>query len=113
MLDFGKIFVKSSITKSFSIYNDLPQCVWVELQLDPKDTSIKSHPASQVIPGANVAGFDLSMSSASPQTVDKVVVWTINGLHTNKMQLRGEIVPVSLNVSQQELKFTFRDDMPV
>ena len=84
-IDFGQIFVKSTITKSFSVFNDLPQCVLVTLGLDGIELLAKSTPLSQVVPSAHAAGFDLVCSSATPKDLNKTVVYTINGVHTNKI----------------------------
>ena len=81
MVNFGKIFVKSSATLSFSIYNDLSQAVKVELTgLD--GALSKTYPTSQVVPSAKAAGFDVTLSANNPQTIDRVVVYTINGIHS-------------------------------
>lgn len=34
MIDFGRVFVKSTVTKSFSVFNDLPASVMVTLNFD-------------------------------------------------------------------------------
>ena len=66
-IDFGQIFVKSGITKSFSVFNDLPQCVLVSLGLDGIDLLQRSTPTSQVIPSDS----DLPLSAQ--------LLWQLSG----------------------------------
>ncbi|CAD7936763.1 unnamed protein product [Amoebophrya sp. A120] len=110
-IDFGKVFVKSSISKSFSIFNDLPHSVLLALQLDGIDVLSKTTPLSQVVPSAHACGFDIVMSSPTPKILDKTITYTINGFHQQKLQLCGEVTPVTLLLPTAELVFNFGDDL--
>ncbi|CAE7914266.1 CFAP47, partial [Symbiodinium sp. KB8] len=87
VLDFGNVYVKSTVVKSFSVFNDLPQAILVAMQYDAEELS-RSTPTSQVVPSAHAAGFDVSVCSAVPQTFQRQVVYTINGIHPYKLLIK-------------------------
>eukprot|EP00392_Amoebophrya_sp_AT5.2_P009549 g9577.t1 len=108
-IDFGKIFVKSQTSKSFSVFNDLAESVLIALQLDGIDVLAKTTPTAQVVPSAHAAGFDIILSSPEPRLLDKTITYTINGFHQQKLQLLGEVTPVTLLLPAAELVFNFGD----
>lgn len=109
IVDFGSVYVRSQATKSFSVYNDLPQAILVTMQYDSEELS-RSNPVSQVIPSAQAAGFDLAVSSHLSQTFQRQVVYTINGIHAFKLLVKAEITPVTIKMSRSDLNFRFSDD---
>jgi hypothetical protein len=109
VLDFGEVYVRSSVTKSFSIYNDLPSTILVSMQYESEELS-RSHPQSQVIPSAQAAGFDVTIMSNVAQSVQRQVVYAINGLHQYKLLIKAEIVPVQIKMWRQELNFNFSEE---
>lgn len=109
MLDFGTIYVRSQVTKSFSVFNDLPQAVLVSITYDSEELS-RSSPLSQVVPSAQAGGFDVTMCAVQPQSIQRQIVYTINGLHSFKLLVHAEITPVQINVSRSELAFRFPEE---
>ncbi|CAD7959898.1 unnamed protein product [Amoebophrya sp. A25] len=110
-IDFGKIFVKSTGSKCFSVFNDLPQSVVVALQLEGVDALSETNPSSQVVPSAHAAGFDLVLTSPVPRILDKIITYTINGKHAQKLQVMGEVTPVTIILPVQDLSFNFGDSL--
>eukprot|EP00929_Paragymnodinium_shiwhaense_P088700 TRINITY_DN49010_c0_g1_i1.p1 TRINITY_DN49010_c0_g1~~TRINITY_DN49010_c0_g1_i1.p1 ORF type:complete len:2929 (-),score=783.00 TRINITY_DN49010_c0_g1_i1:108-8894(-) len=108
-LDFGSIYVRSQVTKSFSVYNDLPQAILLSMTYDAEEIA-RSSPVSQVIPSAQAAGFDITMCSAIPQTFQRQIVYTINGMHAFKLSVKAEITPVMISMSRSEINFRFPDE---
>ncbi|CAE7358857.1 CFAP47 [Symbiodinium natans] len=109
VLDFGNVYVKSTVVKSFSVFNDLPQAILVAMQYDAEELS-RSTPTSQVVPSAHAAGFDVSVCSAVPQTFQRQVVYTINGIHPYKLLIKATITPVQIRMSRADINFRFGED---
>lgn len=109
VIDFGRVTVKSTVVKSFSIINDLPANVLVEVDFDASELE-RSFPASQVVPGGANAGFDVVLCCQDVQTFRHTVAYKINGVHTLKFQVVAEVVPVTLDLAQDEVQFSFEAD---
>jgi len=109
VLDFGSVFIKSQMTKSFSIYNDLPQSILCAVGYDCEELA-RSQPVSQVIPSAQPAGFDVTVCSTVPQSFQRQVVYTINGVHAYKFLVKAEFTMVTLNLSRKEIHFRLNED---
>lgn len=109
VLDFGNVYVRSQKVKSFSVFNDLPQAVLISMQYDAEELS-RSSPVSQVVPSAQAAGFDVTICSSIPQSFQRQVVYTINGMHAFKLLVKAEITPVIIKMSRAELHFRFQEE---
>lgn len=109
VLDFGSVYVRSQMVKSFSVYNDLPQAVLVSMQYDAEELA-RSSPTSQVIPSAQAAGFDVTVCSSTAQAFQRQVVYTVNGMHAFKLTVRAEITPVQVRLSRGDICFRFGED---
>ncbi|CAJ1445026.1 unnamed protein product [Effrenium voratum] len=64
----------------------------------------------EVVPSAHAAGFDVSVCSASPQTFQRQVVYTINGIHPYKLLIKATITPVQIRMSRADINFRFGED---
>eukprot|EP00931_Biecheleriopsis_adriatica_P036216 TRINITY_DN2086_c0_g1_i7.p1 TRINITY_DN2086_c0_g1~~TRINITY_DN2086_c0_g1_i7.p1 ORF type:complete len:2928 (-),score=554.29 TRINITY_DN2086_c0_g1_i7:9-8792(-) len=109
VLDFGPVYVKSTVVKSFSVFNDLQAAVLVSMQYDAEELS-RSTPVSQVIPSAHAAGFDVSIMSTAPQSFQRQVVYSVNGVHFFKLLIKAEITPVQIRMSRADINFRFGED---
>mmetsp|Transcript_76352 Transcript_76352/g.221693 ORF Transcript_76352/g.221693 Transcript_76352/m.221693 type:complete len:2886 (+) Transcript_76352:129-8786(+) len=109
VLDFGNVYVRSQMVKSFSVFNDLPQAILLSMQYDAEELN-RSSPISQVVPSAQAAGFDVTVCSSIPQSFQRQVVYTINGMHAFKLLVKAEITPVVIKMSRSELHFRFQED---
>ena len=111
VLDFGKVFVRSKVTKNFSIFNDLPSSILVALSDESLSEELAmTNPRSQVVPSAQPAGFDITLSHHLPQSFLRLVSYTINGHHLFKFTVKAEITLVELQLNRADLKFRFEED---
>eukprot|EP00434_Breviolum_minutum_P004284 symbB.v1.2.003778.t1/scaffold207.1/size268535/25 len=79
------------------------------MQYDAEELS-RSAPTSQVVPSAHAAGFDVSVCSPTPQSFQRQVVYTINGIHPYKLLVKATITPVQIRMSRADLNFRFGED---
>eukprot|EP00002_Diphylleia_rotans_P025649 TRINITY_DN5079_c0_g1_i5.p1 TRINITY_DN5079_c0_g1~~TRINITY_DN5079_c0_g1_i5.p1 ORF type:complete len:2913 (-),score=444.38 TRINITY_DN5079_c0_g1_i5:284-9022(-) len=111
IIEFGTVSVFSVNKKSFNVANDLRQSVLVTVGPIENDELKQTTPESQVIPPGQTAGFDIVLSSNKPQSFMGIINYTINGHHTYKITISGEIVPSVLNMSKDKLQFDFTADI--
>jgi hypothetical protein len=109
IIDFGNVYVRSQVTKCFSVFNDLPQSILVSMQYDSEELN-RSTPVSQLIPSAQPAGFDISVCSPIPQSFQRQIVYQINGLHAFKLLVKAEITVVQIKMSRSEINFRFGEE---
>jgi hypothetical protein len=101
--------VSSLSFKNFVISNDLKQCVLVRVEdLEPELSQSKA--LCQVIPGGAIAGFDIYFSSRVVGKFKKAFTWKINGIHTAKVTILAEVVPMELHMSKSHLEMEFAAD---
>lgn len=82
-IDFGPIYVKSRVSKYFSIQNQLRSSIMA--QIECSDDELKqSYSQPQVIPSAQAAGFELVFYSQNLQTFKGYVKYIINKRHEFK-----------------------------
>ena len=108
VINFGRVCVGSSTTKSFSVLNELEGSAMVTLEeLEPELR--QSKPDAQVIPPGAVAGFDINFTSKTLGEYKKGFSWNLNGHHSFRVVILAEVVPIELEMSKSELKFEFSD----
>ena len=108
-IDFGTISVRTTVSRSFSVANDMRVGVLVAVAADEEAELEASSPRSQVIPAGAVAGFDITFRCDHPTSFKRTVTYTINGLHAFKFTAVAEVVPLELSLSSDELLFQFDD----
>ncbi len=108
-LDFGKIVVRSIVTKSFAVGNNLAQNILVSMVIDEEEMQ-RSTPDSQLVPPGEVAGFDIVFSSRDTQNYRKTIQYTVNNKYQFKFNVVAEVVPIQLDLSAEELNFRFTSD---
>lgn len=92
--------------KNFSISNDLNHAIIVKVEeLEPELQHSKA--LCQIIPSGCVAGFDIYFSSKNLGKFKKAFTWKINGIHTNKVFVMAEVVPIELEMSRTDLIMEF------
>lgn len=110
-INFGKVVVHSSSTRSFFVANNLNQSVLVALQPDGLDEELqRSTPLSQLIPPGELAGFDITFCSRSEQPYRRTLQYMVNDRHNFKFNVQAEVVPITLQLSDQEINFRFSQD---
>ncbi len=108
VINFGRVCVGSSTTKSFSVLNELSGSAMVTLEeLEPELR--QSKPDAQVIPSGAVAGFDINFTSKTLGEYKKGFSWNLNGHHSFRVVVLAEVVPIEVEMSKTELKFEFSE----
>lgn len=108
-VDFGKISVFSTATKTFTLTNDLQQSVLATINYDYEELS-SSSPESQVIGPSQTAGFEFKFKSEKPLTFAKPIQYTINGQHTFPVNIAAQVIPIDVQLSRSSLEFRFSHD---
>ena len=109
MLDFGKVTVYSTNTKSFCVQNTLKSHIIVRIPVSLRDELAHSFPASQVIPPGQTAGFDIVFNSDTEQTFTQAMWFQLNDTHKLKFLLHAEAIPIDVSLSQEKMDFRFND----
>uniref|UniRef100_A0A0G4F070 Calponin-homology (CH) domain-containing protein n=1 Tax=Chromera velia CCMP2878 TaxID=1169474 RepID=A0A0G4F070_9ALVE len=109
-IDFGKSFVKTTTQRCLSVFNDTAQSILVDVNLEGAEELSRTDPLSQVVPSAHAAGFDLMLNASVPQRVQRQITVTINGRHPQRISITGELTPVTLNMSREDINFSFSED---
>eukprot|EP01049_Picozoa_sp_SAG25_P000345 SAG25_NODE_11_length_28117_cov_24.264901_6_plen_2767_part_00 len=107
-MNFGLVCVQSVTKKSFSLTNEMNRSILVALSYESED--IQTTTASQVIPPGSTAGFDIIFQSNHIKTVREMVTYTINGAHSYRFVVKATVIPITLELGQDSLDFSFADD---
>mmetsp|Transcript_18627 Transcript_18627/g.36432 ORF Transcript_18627/g.36432 Transcript_18627/m.36432 type:complete len:3020 (+) Transcript_18627:106-9165(+) len=109
VVDFGKLFLDATGKKTFTVTNDLE--TYIIVNIDVTDDELKqSGPLSQMVPPGETAEFDMIFQSSVVQDFKKSVAYTINGHHNYTFIAQAEVVPTALEMSKEELFFSFGTD---
>ena len=116
VMKFGTVCVNSLSTKNFAVTNDLGANVLVQVMFGEHEELSQSTPESQVVPPGATAGFDISFCSrtqppdGSSQSFRKTVAYIINEVHHFKFTVCAEVVPITVQLSHDDLLLRFPDD---
>ena len=116
VMKFGTVCVNSTSTKNFAVTNDLGANVLVQVMSGEHEELSRSTPGSQVVPPGATAGFDISFCSrtqppdGSSQAFRKTVAYIINEVHHFKFTVCAEVVPITVQLSHDDLLLRFPDD---
>ena len=105
-INFGQVSVTSTTSKSLAILNELNRCVRVTLDGLTSDLKL-SKPAAQVIPGGEVAGFDITFAAKQLGKARRTFSWTINGHHQFTVTIMAEVVPIDLVLKKDLVSLAF------
>ena len=109
-IDFGSIYSKASVTKTFGIRNDLRTSIIVQLFVENeelKGTDLKP----QVIPSSQNTAFEVSFSSKTfPLQFKGTVKYVINHKHSFFFEVCAQVDPVKLELATKSLKFSFNEN---
>ena len=109
VLEFGRVCIRSKTTKCFAVTNDLSQNVLVAMLFE--DPAVESSsPKSQVVPAGATAGFDVAFCCQEEQDYKQSVGYVLNGIHQFKFTVTAQVVPISVDMSTEELCFKFEPD---
>ena len=109
IIDFGMIFVKSSMTKTFTVRNDLRSTILVKLEVTYEELR-GSYSKPQVIPPGEIATFDVVLSSNRTEEFRGSVKYIINNKASFEFLVTGMVELVTLEPEMTNLKFAFDDN---
>jgi len=109
VIDFGMIFVKSTMTKTFSVRNDLRNAIMVKLEVSYEELR-GSYTKPQVIPPGEIATFDIVLNSNRTEEFKGSIRYIINNKISFEFLVTGLIELVTLEPETNSLKFAFDDN---
>lgn len=109
IIKFDRVVVCSTVSKWFSVSNDLKQPIFVKLVSNIAEIS-SIEPSSLVIPAGLTGGFKLSLMSVKNQLLEGNVSYIINDQHHFNFKIEARVEPAVLKLSKTSIKFTFEDD---
>jgi hypothetical protein len=109
-LNFGKVFVNSSVSLSFQVKNDLWSAILCCLNTERVPELRETPQRPQVIPSGKVACFRVVINSPMPKTIHEKVTYVINGAHQFHFVVNAEVVPVDLEISKPVINFKFKEE---
>ncbi|KAH9600628.1 hypothetical protein LSM04_006869 [Trypanosoma melophagium] len=107
VLDYHRVTVGSTSTKTFFLYNGTSASVLAVMPME--ETHLSFSPQSQVIPAGRAAAFDVNFYSSAVQTYQQIVQIRINGHHTLRFTIQADVVPVEVSLSRDEVTIHFVD----
>ena len=108
-IEFGDIFKNSEMRKTFWIKNNLRTNIFIQMELDKPELR-RSYPTSMVIAPYSTQGFNLVIFSSERRSINFYLKYKINYKNSFKLRLTGNIVPVTLELRNQLVDFTFKSE---
>jgi hypothetical protein len=109
-MDFGRVFVNSSVAMWFQVKNDLWASISCCVSADRLPELRETPQRTQVIPSGKTAGFRIVVNSPVAKIVRERISYTINSAHTFHFIVNAEVVPVDLEVNKPVLNFRFKEE---
>ena len=106
-INFGEIGVHSTVTKSFTVTNNLDQFILVSFNTGGIEELQNTYPLSQVIPAKQTAGFDIKYNALKPCIFEKTIEYSINSNYTLPLKINATVVPIDLQLSRNQIEFRF------
>ncbi|KAG1695846.1 hypothetical protein DVH05_019184 [Phytophthora capsici] len=117
-LNFGRLSVNGSATRSLTVQNNLPQNILVSLHFGNGSTPNEKVPGveelarktiltSQVVPPHSKAGFDLVFCSSRDQFFQQSITYSINSVHLRQVTIVAEVAPIVVELAPADLRFDF------
>ncbi|KAI9981068.1 hypothetical protein PInf_010477 [Phytophthora infestans] len=115
-LNFGRLSVNGSATRSLTVQNNLQHNVLVSLHLGGgkdgasgalEELARKTLLTSQVVPPHSKAGFDLVFCSSREQFFQQSLTYSINGTHPRQVTTVAEVAPIVVELAPEDLRFEF------
>ncbi|GAX74871.1 hypothetical protein CEUSTIGMA_g2317.t1 [Chlamydomonas eustigma] len=110
VLDFGTVSVGSSVDRSVLFNNPLDTFLHVVFDVQNPPELKRSPSSSQVIPPGGKARFPLLFHAAEVRYINHRIEYCINSCHVLSLGLTADVVPVSLELSADDLHFEFSAD---
>ncbi|EKF39495.1 hypothetical protein MOQ_000276 [Trypanosoma cruzi marinkellei] len=107
VIDYQRVTVGSTSTKTFFLYNGTSATVLAEMPTE--ETHLSFSPHSQVIPAGRAAAYDVIFHSSVVQTYQQVVQIKINGRYMLRFTLQADVVPVEVTLSRDDVVINFAE----
>ncbi|CAD8092149.1 unnamed protein product [Paramecium primaurelia] len=108
-IDFGNVFVKSEIARTFHIKNDLRTSISCQIITEEPELE-KSYTKIQIIPSSDTGRFKIVLKSDKLGSFSRRVTYVINGKHRFEFNVKAEIQNVKIELSIQKIDFGFREE---
>ncbi|RYH29020.1 hypothetical protein EON65_10030 [archaeon] len=95
--------------KNFAIQNSLKQSILASVSDLDIELQQSKH-LTQIIPEGCIAGFDIYFSSRVVGKVKKSFTYKVNNIHTFKVHVQAEVVPIELVMNKKEVIMEFAQD---
>lgn len=109
-INFGKIFVNSSVSQYFQVKNDLWSSISCAINTERIHELRETSQKIQIIPSGKTAGFKITVNSPISKNIREKVSYVINGSHVFHFLVNAEIVPVDLEINKPIMNFKFKED---
>ena len=97
-LNFEKVVIRAETGKWFSVFNDLKQCIYVEMATASEEIQ-RVEPASLVIPPGQKGGFHIVLFSSKKQHIQASVRYLINSQYEFFFKVTAEVEPAVLELA--------------
>ncbi|KAK3096977.1 hypothetical protein FSP39_005325 [Pinctada imbricata] len=101
-LDFGKVCLRSVVTRNLSIVNNLNQHIHIVAEIDCRELR-QSSPLSQVVPPKSRANLPIVFESNTKGKFQRSVSYSVNGHYKHHVTVVADVVPVALELSTEQL----------
>lgn len=108
-IDFGSVHVKSKMTKTFFVRNDLRTAISVRIIVD-RDELKETYQKQQIIPSSQLAGFEVTICSLNLGSFRTNCKYIINERHLFEFQVIASIELVRLELAKTNLKMLFTEE---
>ena len=109
-LDFGTITAMSKEERYLAVTNDLNAHIQVTLLTSDIPNLSESQRQNQIISPRSTAAFPITLHCTAAQSFKRSVSYLINNMHLFEFEVVAEVVPVSLNVSKDNLLFEMNQE---
>ncbi|GMF18052.1 unnamed protein product [Phytophthora lilii] len=117
-LNFGRLSVNGSATRSLTVQNNLQHNILVTLHFGGgsqkdgtpgqlEELARKTLLTSQVVSPNSKAGFDLVFCSLREQFFQQAITYSLNGVHPRQVTIVAEVAPIVVELAPEELRFDF------
>ncbi|XP_033113331.1 cilia- and flagella-associated protein 47-like isoform X2 [Anneissia japonica] len=111
VIDFGRVCLKSTSSRSLDIVNNLSQYIHILVEIDCNELR-QTSPLSQVVPPNCKAALPLIFESNTKGAFQRNVKYTVNGHHKDHIVVRADVVPVALILPTELLEIKPTPGMP-
>lgn len=99
-IDFGTIYVKSRVSKTFTVKNDLRTTIKVQLIVTSQELK-ETYQRPQLIPTSETAKFEIVLCSLGlDDEFKQFIKYVVNDRHSFELEVKAKIQQVKLELSK-------------